>query len=87
MNISGIYVLIDLQSWESAIDSLRQLPGVDLHQSDASSGRLVLTQDVGSTDSQMAGLEQIKRIRGVRLAEPVYHYVEDGDAPDPGAVR
>ena len=79
MSISGIYVLIDPQYWESATDTLGDLPGVDLHQRDAASGRLVVTQETDSTQAQIAGLEQIQRVQGVRLAGPVYHFVEEED--------
>lgn len=81
MSISGIYVLIDPQYWESALQTLEELPGVDLHHRDADSGRLVVTQEADSTQAQIAGLEQIQQVHGVRLAGPVYHYVEEEDAP------
>ena len=80
MSISGIYVLVDPQYWESATRALDELPGVDLHHRDAESGRLVVTQEADSTQEQIAGLEQIQQVEGVRLAGPVYHYVEEEDA-------
>ena len=80
MSISGIYVLIDPQYWESATRALDELPGVDLHHRDAESGRLVVTQEADSTQEQIAGLEQIQQVEGVPLAGPVYHYVEEEDA-------
>ena len=79
MSVSGIYVLIDPQRWESALQTLGALPGVDLHHRDADSGRLVVTQETDSTRGQIAGLEQIQQVEGVRLAGPVYHYVEEED--------
>lgn len=82
MTVSGIYVRIDPQHWGAATESLRQLPGVDLHQSDDSTGRLVLTHDADSTDSQTAGIERIRRIRGVVTAEPVYYYLDDEEKDD-----
>ena len=82
MSISGIYVLIDPQHWHPATDSLRQLPGLDLHHRDVSTGRLVLTQDAASTEFQTAGIERIRQIRGVIIAEPVYHYVDDEQDDD-----
>ena len=80
MSVSGIYVLIDPPHWDAATEALGRLPGVELHQNDPSTGRLVLTQDADSEASRAAGLEQISRIPGLRLARPVYHYVEDDDA-------
>lgn len=82
MSISGIYVLIDPGHWESATESLRQLPGLDLHQHNASTGRLVLTQDAASAESQADGIERIRQIQGVVTAEPVYHYVDDEEMED-----
>ncbi len=80
MSVSGIYVLIDPDCWDSATTTLGQMTGIDLHQRDAGSGRLVLTQEAESTGAQIAGLEQIQQVRGVRLAGPVYHYVEEEEA-------
>ena len=79
VSISGIYVLIDPEHWESATRALGELPGVDLHHRDAASGRLVVTQEADSTQAQITGLEQIQQVEGVRLAGPVYHYVVEED--------
>ena len=79
LSISGIYVLIDPQYWESATNSLGDLPGVDLHHSDADSGRLVVTQETDSTQEHFDGLERIQSVVGVRMAGPVYHFVEEED--------
>lgn len=84
MSVSGIYVRIDPGAWESATAALQRLPGVDLHQQDGATGRLVLTQEADSRDSQIEAMDRIRKVPGVRLAEPVYYYPEEehGDDPD-----
>ena len=88
MSVSGIYVVVDPLQWRCTVSSLEQLPGVDLHQRDESLGRLVLTQEADSVQSQMDGLSAIQRLPGVRFAELVYHYFQDdGTAADATPVE
>ena len=54
-----------------------QLPGIELHQEDPETGKLVLTQEAETDEDQMNGIRRIQIIPGVNIAELVYHYFDE----------
>lgn len=76
MNISGILVVVPSNRLASSIASLNALPGVSVHHTDPSTGRIIVTQEAETTSAEIDGLQQIKALPDVVLAELVYHYFE-----------
>ncbi len=79
MNLSGILVVAKAGQFDDALESLRQLPGVEVHQLDEATRRIVVVQEADAIRDEMAGLRQIKSLSGVLMAEMVYHYIGEDD--------
>jgi nitrate reductase NapD len=77
MNISGILVVVAPARTESTCASLRALPGIEIHHVDATSGRIVITQEAESISAEVEGLKRIRALPDIILAEMSYHYFED----------
>jgi nitrate reductase NapD len=80
MNISGILVVVPPRRTDTAIERLCALPGIEVHYSDAASGRIVITQEAPSISAEVEGLKRIRALPDIILAEMSYHYFgEDAD--------
>jgi nitrate reductase NapD len=77
MNVSGILVIVPAEHLASAIEALNRLDGVDVHQYDVQTGRIVVTQEAEGIQAEVDGLQRIKALPHVILAEMVYHCFED----------
>ena len=66
----------------NCIRELESLPGVEVHHSYPSQGRLILVQETSSLAEQVESLRRIQDHPEVLMAELVYHYAEE---MDPGA--
>jgi len=88
MNISGIAVLAEPAVVVDVVDALRALPGVEVHQVDAATGRIVAVQEAVDVDAEVTGFAKIRGLPGVVSADLVCHYFGDGEAPpqDPDAA-
>ena len=76
MNISGILVIVPPHRLSATVDSLNAIPGVSVHYTEPSTGRIVVTQEAETTSVEVDGLQQIKALPDIILAELVYHYFE-----------
>lgn len=85
MNLSGILVVVPPSQVEEAKVRLGELPGVEVHHVEPQSGRIVVVQEAESVDAEVAALSRIKSLKGVMLAEMVYH-VFDETPPEWDAV-
>ena len=77
MNLSGILVIVRPEQLETATARLTQLPGVEVHQVEAQTGRIIVVQQAESVEEEIAGLGRIKALPGVMLAEMVYHVFDE----------
>ncbi len=77
MNLSGILVVAKSGELASVLAGLEQLSGVEVHQVDEASGRIIVVQEADAIRAEMDGLRQIKSLPGVMMAEMVYHYIAD----------
>ena len=77
MNISGILVVVSPQRVESMVEQLQGLDGIDVHHIDASTGRIVITQEAATISDEVDGLKRIQALPGIILAEMSYHNFED----------
>ena len=66
----------------NCIRELESLPGVEVHYSYPSQGRLILVQETSTLAEQEQSLRRIQDHPEVLMAELVYHYAE---GMDPGA--
>lgn len=73
LSYSGIVVRARPAALAELAPGLSELPGVQIHQQDADSGRLVLTLEAASVDEEIEGLRRIQCFPGVISADLVYH--------------
>ena len=85
MNISGILVVVPPVHTRATIDRLQALPGIEVHHSEAESGRIVITQEAESIPDEIDGLKRIRALPDIILAEMSYHYFGD-DAESMDAI-
>ena len=79
MNFSGILVMAKPESHTQVITLLNALEGVEVHQVDAATGRIVVVQEAEDIHAEIEGVKRIKAIPGVIMAEMVYHYLADDE--------
>jgi periplasmic nitrate reductase NapD len=84
LHLSGILVQVTPSRIEQTEESLTRLNGVDVHHRDAATGKIVATLETPSREDAVQRLREIRKLPGVYVAEPVYHYVGE-DAPEPPA--
>lgn len=77
MNLSGVLVVAKPQWLEQVVDSLNALEGVEVHQVDGDSGRIVAVLEAEDINAEIARLKEIKAQPHVIVAEMVYHYLAD----------
>ncbi len=77
MNLSSIVVLTTQPYFETTVSELTTIAGVQVHYCDAQSNRIIVTQEADSTSNEMEGLQRIKSLPHVVMAEMVYHYSEE----------
>lgn len=73
MNLSGIVVTTEPGRTTEVAERLRQLPGVEVHQIDAASHRLVLVQEAPDVGAEVASFSLIRQTAGVVDAGLVTH--------------
>jgi len=79
MNLSGILVITAPEHFETSVENLNNLPGVEVHHSDAETGRIVVVQEAETVGAEVDGLKRIKQLPHVTVAEMVYHYFAEDD--------
>ena len=77
MSFSGIVVRAATTDLESLAQRLGAVPGVQVHQRDPDSNRLILTLDAETVDDEIDGLRRIQCMSGVASADLVYHLLGD----------
>jgi periplasmic nitrate reductase NapD len=77
MNLSGVLVVARPDALSSVAELLRELPGVEPHQQDPITGRLVAVLEAEDVQAEIDLLKQIQSLPGVAMAEMVTHYFEE----------
>ncbi len=77
MNVSGILVVARPSQLAEVKARLEGLPGVEVHHVEEASGRIVVVQEAESVDQEVAALSRLKALKGVMLAEMVYHFFDE----------
>jgi nitrate reductase NapD len=86
MNLSSILVMTLEPHLESTISALTAIDGLEVHYCDRTSGRIIVTQEAENTHDEVSGLQRIKSLPYVVLAEMVYHYCEQEEEPSLAAA-
>ena len=84
MNISGILVVVSPSNFEAGVSALNALPRVEVHHTDAETGRIIVTQEAETVNDEVEGLKRIKALPGVAMAEMVYHYLDEQGSASTG---
>jgi len=77
MNLSAILVVTAPANLQSARTQLDQMAGVDTHQSDPASGRLIATIEAPTLKDEIDILKRIQALPDVAMAEMVEHHFEE----------
>jgi len=77
MNLSSILVTTSDPHFETTINGLTDITGLEVHYCDQASGRIIVTQEAENTTDAIDGLQRIKSLPYVVFAEMVYHYCEE----------
>ena len=77
MNISGIIVTAMPEHVAEVAQSLSVLPGLQVSQTDAPSGKLVVVQEAASVGEEVEGFKRIRAVPHVIAADLVQHYFEN----------
>lgn len=77
MELSSILVVVTQPQFDATVAVLTAMKGLQVHYSDQVSSRIIVTQETQNTDEQIQGLQHIKLLPHVVMAEMVYHYCED----------
>jgi len=77
MNLSSILVMTSQPHFETTINALTAIDGLQVHYCDIESSRIIVTQESESTKHEIEGLQRIKSLPHVVMAEMVYHYCEE----------
>ncbi len=82
MNLSGIVVAVPPKKLHEGIAALNAMSNIEVHQSDESTGQIVVVQEAENVNMEIDSLKKIKALPMVTYAEMVYHYVADDNNPD-----
>ena len=82
MNLSGIVVAVPPKKLNEGIAALSAMSNIEVHQSDESTGQIVVVQEAENVNMEIDSLKKIKALPMVTYAEMVYHYVADDNNPD-----
>ncbi len=85
MNLSGLIVTAEPVHLASVIDEVARLPGVQVHQHDADTGRIVLVQEASDVDDEVRGCMRIRELPHVLNVDLVCHYFGDDPNAAPAA--
>ena len=79
MNLSGILVMAQPDRQGQVVAALNALDGVEVHQVDEATGRIVAVQEAQNIHEEIEGVKRIKALPHVIMAEMVYHYLAEDE--------
>lgn len=79
MNLSGILVVAKPQWLGEVVESMCAVQGVEMHQVDKETGRVVAVLEAEDISVEIQRLKEIKALPHVIMAEMVYHYLADDE--------
>ena len=79
MNLSGILVVAKPESQGQVVEALNGLEGVEVHQVEVASGRIIAVQEAADIHAEIEGVRRIKALPNIIMAEMVYHYLAEDE--------
>lgn len=79
MNLSGILVVSKPDRMAEVVAGLAAMRGIEVHQSDPESGRIIVVQEAADIHAELEAIKQIKVLPHVIMAEMVYHYIAEDE--------
>jgi len=79
VNLSGILVVAQPENREQVVVALNALEGVEVHQVEEATGRIVAVQEADDIHAEIEGVKRIKALPHVIMAEMVYHYLAEDE--------
>ena len=76
IHYSGVVVIVPPDRVESCARDLDALAGVEVHHRHPESGRIVVVLEGRTAEEHLETLRRVHAVPGVRVAAPVYYYVE-----------
>jgi len=86
MNLSGILVVTTPSEIDSVIEALNAMSGLEVHNIDRDSSKLIVVQEAEAIHDEVDGLKKIKKLPGIVLADMVYHYFAEDDSLTPEVI-
>lgn len=83
MNLSGIVITADPSHVERVLEALSASPGLEVHGSDAATGRIVVVQEAGDVGAEVDGFSRLRALPHVLAADLVCHWFGDEGPADP----
>lgn len=80
MNLSGVLVTAVPERLAEVAGALAGLPGIEVRQTDAASGRIVVVQEAAEVGDEVDGFMRIRALPHVLNVDLVCHYFGD-EAP------
>jgi nitrate reductase NapAB chaperone NapD len=86
MNLSGLLVTAEPAQVHTVIEALTRMPGLEVSQHDAATGRIVLVQEASAIDDEVDGFMRIRALPHVLNVDLVCHCFGDdmGTTVPPG---
>lgn len=84
MNLSGILVTTRPEHLAPVATALAGLPGVEVRQTDARTGRIVVVQEAAEIGAEMDGFMHMRALPHVLNVDLVCHYFGDETPEAPG---
>lgn len=84
MNLSGILVTVRPDHLTEVVSALAGLPGVEVRQTDAATGRIVVVQEAPEVGAEMDSFMRIRALPHVLNVDLVCHYFGDEPPEAPG---
>lgn len=81
MNLSGILVTAVPDRLAEVTAALAAMPGLEVRQSDAATGRIVVVQEAAEVGDEVDGFMRIRALADVINVDLVCHYIGD-EAPE-----
>lgn len=83
MNLSGILVTAVPARLAEVTAALAALPGLEVRQTDAATGRIVVVQEAAEVSDEMDGFMRIRALADVINVDLICHYFGDEAPEDP----
>lgn len=83
MNLSGILLVARPGAFHACVAALAALPGVEIHQRDEATGRIVVVQQATDVTAEVDAFARLRTLPDVLAADLVYHWFGDAPSPDP----